>query len=215
MVGREEVEALAARNRSAPEMAGKVPAQAEAVAASEPEAGGRFLRQQVNRVRFGFYDRYENSAFDARPYSITGAESPKVSHFDNRFGANLGGPLKIPHIYDGSDKTYFFRELWARRIEQSRGQHIFVCAHGSTNGTGAFVLANAGPRPTLFSPLVHRRCRFRPSRIRTAQAAAAQQMVPSAAQAQGSARFYSPRRMWQGWVRAKSKIICLQASDAC
>jgi hypothetical protein len=62
----------------------------------------------VNRVRFSFYDRFESSAFDARPYSITGNEVPKPSHYDDRFGASLGGPLKIPHIYDGSNKTYFF-----------------------------------------------------------------------------------------------------------
>jgi trimeric autotransporter adhesin len=70
--------------------------------------GGRLGRQTVNRVRFSFYDRYENSAFDARPYSITGNEVPKPSHYDERFGGNLGGPLKIPHIYNGTDKTYFF-----------------------------------------------------------------------------------------------------------
>ena len=70
--------------------------------------GGRFLRQQVNRIRFGFYDRYDSSIWDAKPYSITGVETPKVSHYDNRVGANIGGPLKIPHVYDGSDKTYFF-----------------------------------------------------------------------------------------------------------
>jgi trimeric autotransporter adhesin len=69
---------------------------------------GRLGRQTVNRVRFSFYDRYENSAFDARPFSITGNEVPKPSHYDERFGGNLGGPLKIPHIYNGSDKTYFF-----------------------------------------------------------------------------------------------------------
>ncbi|MGH9726877.1 MAG: carboxypeptidase-like regulatory domain-containing protein, partial [Candidatus Acidiferrales bacterium] len=62
---------------------------------------GRFGRQNVNRLRFSLYDRYENSALDARPYSITGAESPKVAHYDERVGGNLGGPLKIPHIYDG------------------------------------------------------------------------------------------------------------------
>jgi trimeric autotransporter adhesin len=70
--------------------------------------GGRLGRQTVNRVRFSFYDRYENSAFDARPYSITGNEVPKPSHYDERFGGNLGGPLKIPRIYNGTDKTYFF-----------------------------------------------------------------------------------------------------------
>ena len=69
---------------------------------------GRLGRQTVNRVRFSFYDRFESSAFDAKPYSITGNEVPKPSHYDERFGGNMGGPLKIPHIYDGSDKTYFF-----------------------------------------------------------------------------------------------------------
>ena len=69
---------------------------------------GRLNRQTVNRVRFSFYDRYENSAFDAKPYSLTGNQIPKPSHYDERFGGNLGGPLKIPHIYNGSDRTYFF-----------------------------------------------------------------------------------------------------------
>jgi trimeric autotransporter adhesin len=71
-------------------------------------AGGRLFRQQVNRVRFSFYDRYTNSIFDAKPFSITGTPSPKVGTYDERFGANAGGPLKIPHIYNGSDRTYFF-----------------------------------------------------------------------------------------------------------
>jgi hypothetical protein len=69
---------------------------------------GRLNRQAVNRIRFSFYDHYENSVWDAKPYSITGNQVPKPSHYDERFGGNLGGPLKIPHIYNGSDKTFFF-----------------------------------------------------------------------------------------------------------
>ncbi len=70
--------------------------------------GGRLFRQAVNRVRFSFYDRYENSAFDAEPYSLTGNQFPKISHYNERFGGNIGGPLAIPHIYNGKDRTYFF-----------------------------------------------------------------------------------------------------------
>jgi hypothetical protein len=69
---------------------------------------GRLNRQAVNRIRFSFYDHYENSVWDAKPYSITGNPVPKPSHYDERLGGNLGGPLKIPHIYNGSDKTFFF-----------------------------------------------------------------------------------------------------------
>ena len=70
--------------------------------------GGRLGRQSVNRIRFSFYNRYSNSAFDAKPYSITGNEFPKISNYDERFGGNLGGPLKIPHVYDGSSRTSLF-----------------------------------------------------------------------------------------------------------
>jgi Carboxypeptidase regulatory-like domain len=70
--------------------------------------GGRLGRQSVNRIRFSLYNRYSNSAFDAKPYSITGNEFPKISNYDERIGGVLGGPLKIPHIYDGSDRTFIF-----------------------------------------------------------------------------------------------------------
>ncbi|HEV3481753.1 MAG TPA: TonB-dependent receptor [Candidatus Acidoferrales bacterium] len=77
-----------------------------------PRGGGgggvRLFRQAVNRVRFSFYNRYENSAFDAKPYSLTGNQFPKISHYNERFGGNAGGPLAIPHIYNGKDRTYFF-----------------------------------------------------------------------------------------------------------
>jgi len=66
------------------------------------------LRRQVNRIHYGFVETYQSSAFDARPYSLTGVSQPKISHYAERLGFNAGGPLKIPHIYDGSDKTFFF-----------------------------------------------------------------------------------------------------------
>jgi trimeric autotransporter adhesin len=69
---------------------------------------GRLFRQNVNRVRFSFYDKYSNSALDARPFSVNGTPTPQISTWDEQVGANVGGPLKIPHIYDGSDRTYFF-----------------------------------------------------------------------------------------------------------
>lgn len=70
--------------------------------------GGRLFRQQVNRIRFGISEHYENSIWDAKPYSITGAEAPKTSYYNEQIGVNAGGPLKIPHVYNGSDKTFFF-----------------------------------------------------------------------------------------------------------
>jgi hypothetical protein len=68
----------------------------------------RFLQQSVNRIRFNFFNRYENSVWDARPYSLNGVTPAKISHYDEHFGGSVGGPLFLPHIYDGRDRTFFF-----------------------------------------------------------------------------------------------------------
>ena len=64
-----------------------------------------------------FYDTYTNSAFDAKPYSLTQINPPKIPTWSDTTGGNLGGPLRIPHIYDGSDRTFFFvnfESAWTR-----------------------------------------------------------------------------------------------------
>jgi len=112
-------------------------------------AGGRLFRQQVNRVRFSFYDSYQNSVFDARPDAITGVPAPKIGHYDERVGGNMGGPLKIPHIYNGSDKTYFFVNYQHETVTNPINTFSTVPTPDERNGF--FCLANAG-MPTLFMP---------------------------------------------------------------
>ena len=68
----------------------------------------RVQRQRANRVRGSFYDQYSSSALDAKPFTIGDASAPKIPSWSEQIGGNLGGPLVIPHIYDGRDKTFFF-----------------------------------------------------------------------------------------------------------
>ena len=68
----------------------------------------RMLRLGANKLRLSFYERYGNSEGDAKPDSLTGASSPKIAYYRQRFGITLGGPLTIPKIYNGRDKTFFF-----------------------------------------------------------------------------------------------------------
>jgi hypothetical protein len=114
----------------------------------ESGGGSRLARQSVNRLRFSFFDRYENSAFDAKPYSITGAVRPKVSHYDERVGGSLGGPLKIPHLYDGKDKTFFFLN-YQHEIGQT-GVNTFSNVPTMDERNGNF--CNAFPGLQLFNP---------------------------------------------------------------
>jgi Carboxypeptidase regulatory-like domain len=95
---------------------------------------GRLFRQQANRIRYSFYDRYENSAFDARPYAITGSPAPKLGHYDERVGGNMGGPLKIPHIYNGADHTYFFLNYQHETVQTAINSFSTVPTADERNG---------------------------------------------------------------------------------
>ena len=56
---------------------------------------------------------YDNSALDARPYSLSGLDTPKPSY--NRITGifTLGGPLRIPHVLPRGP-TFFVAYLWTR-----------------------------------------------------------------------------------------------------
>ena len=54
------------------------------------------------------YYSANTSDFDAAPYALTGHPSEKPAFLQQRFGASIGGPLNIPHIYHGGTKTFFF-----------------------------------------------------------------------------------------------------------
>lgn len=61
----------------------------------------------------GFAGAVRNSAFDARPYSLTGFAVPKAAYSQIIAGVTLGGPLMIPHLfYHGP--TFFVGYQWTR-----------------------------------------------------------------------------------------------------
>lgn len=62
----------------------------------------------ANRPHGSIFYSAGDSALDAAPYSLTGTRAGKPSYLQQRFGVNLGGPLKIPKIYNGGDKNFYF-----------------------------------------------------------------------------------------------------------
>jgi outer membrane receptor protein involved in Fe transport len=76
--------------------------------------GGRF---NINRPHGAVFYTLADSALDAAPYSLTGQPASKPGYVQNRFGAVLGGPLKIPKLYNGESKTFFFVSYFGVRAE--------------------------------------------------------------------------------------------------
>jgi carboxypeptidase family protein len=63
---------------------------------------------QANRIHGNFFDSYTNSALDAHPYPLNVASSAQIPAYTDQGGFNLGGPLEIPKVYNGKNKTSFF-----------------------------------------------------------------------------------------------------------
>ncbi|MFZ3277042.1 MAG: hypothetical protein WA182_09065, partial [Candidatus Sulfotelmatobacter sp.] len=61
----------------------------------------------TNQLHGSLYEYLRNGNLDARNFF-----EPEVPPFHrNQYGASVGGPITIPHLYHGHDKTFFFLVL--------------------------------------------------------------------------------------------------------
>ena len=77
-------------------------------------SSGAIERRAIGNARQGpgsMYQRdlsliLDNSALDARPYSLTGQNTEKPAYDHLRAGASFGGPLLIPHLLPGQGQFF-------------------------------------------------------------------------------------------------------------
>lgn len=78
----------------------------------------------TNAVHGSAFWYFQNRAFDAIPYGTNAANKPqKVA---NDFGGSIGGPLVIPHLYNGHDRTFVFGTYEGLRFPQSVVRQLLV-----------------------------------------------------------------------------------------
>ena len=71
----------------------------------------------TNAFHGSAYEYLQNQFLDATPYGTNAANKPhKVA---NDFGGSFGGPVIIPHLYNGRDKTFFFGDYEGLQYPQS------------------------------------------------------------------------------------------------
>ncbi len=60
----------------------------------------------TNELHGALYEFFRNDALDAKNHFDT----TKQPYKQNQFGGTVGGPVVLPHIYNGRDKTFFFTD---------------------------------------------------------------------------------------------------------
>ena len=93
----------------------------------------------TNQLHGDLFWYHQNAALDSIPFGA----SSKPSKVANDFGASVGGPVVIPHLYNGHDKTFFFGTFEGFRLPRSGVIQNKVPTQAMRNGDESY-LCTAG-----------------------------------------------------------------------
>ena len=75
-------------------------------------------RSGTNRYSGSLFEYLRNDATDANDWFNDRQGLPKPPLRFNNFGGTFGGPIRLPHLYDGKDRTFFFFSADFLKIQQ-------------------------------------------------------------------------------------------------
>jgi hypothetical protein len=84
----------------------------------------------TNNFHGSLFEYLQNDALDAKILNFN-LKAPK--HF-NTFGGSLGGPVRIPKLYNGKDKTFFFFDYEGNRKVTSQAEQYLVPTAAQRSG---------------------------------------------------------------------------------
>jgi hypothetical protein len=65
------------------------------------------LKSGTNSFHGTGYEYYRRKWLDANSFLLNSRGTPKVEHYLDQYGFEVDGPVRIPHLYDGLNKTFF------------------------------------------------------------------------------------------------------------
>ena len=150
--------------------------QTSAFGAEFGRAGGGVLNATLksgsNRFHGNLWKFLRNDKLDAADFFENAANLTNGEFRRNQFGGTIGGPVIIPRVYHGRDKTFFFGDYQGTRIDQALPYLVTVPtaaqrASGYTNFSdlvagqpgctrGPDLLGRTVPCGTIFDPATTR-----------------------------------------------------------
>jgi hypothetical protein len=116
--------------------------------------GGQFAfasRLGTNQCHGSVFDYLRNDAFDSNDWFNNHYGEPKTALRQNDFGGTIGGPIWIPGLYKGIDRSFFFFSYEGLRLDQPTAATIQYVPSLQLRTSAPTVLQsilNAFPLPT-------------------------------------------------------------------
>ena len=89
--------------------------------------GGQFsfvTRSGTNDWHGSAFDYLRNNVLDANNWFNNYYGQPQPAERQNDFGGTVGGPVRIPHLYNGKDKTFFFFSYEGLHLDQPQPSNV-------------------------------------------------------------------------------------------
>ena len=113
------------------------------------QAGGTInlsLKSGTKDYHGSLYEFNQNNVLNATPSHLTSIGKPPVHY--NLYGGTIGGPVRIPKLYNGKERTFFFFTYEGTRNQDPRGNVRSVPTELERRGDFSQSFTTSGGNPT-------------------------------------------------------------------
>ncbi len=82
------------------------------------------IKSGTNQFHGVLFEFLRNNALDANNFIANAAGQPRAPFHQNQFGFAVGGPVAIPKVYNGRNRTFFFADYQGTRQNTSASSSI-------------------------------------------------------------------------------------------
>ena len=91
------------------------------------------IKSGTNGIHGSMWEFLRNNKLDGRNY-FDDPTKPVPQYQQNQFGVTFGGPIDIPGVYNGKNRSFFFVDYEGYRVRQAQTQTAFVPPAAWRNG---------------------------------------------------------------------------------
>jgi hypothetical protein len=139
-----------------PDAVEEMRAQTNAFDAEYGHSGAAFInvttRGGTNQFHGTLYDYLRNNFFNANDFFSNRSGLPKAEYHQDTYGGSLGGPVTIPKVYKGKDRTFFFFNYEGTQLRQGGNTAEIVPTALQRSGNFSQTDNTKGQMFTIYDP---------------------------------------------------------------
>jgi hypothetical protein len=117
-----------------------------------PATGVMTTKSGTNRLHGSFFETARNNAWGIAKSRQDPSNYAAPEYIRNEFGASIGGPIVIPHLYHGKDKSFFFFAYERYSLAQLGYEQGDVPTTAMRNGDWSGLVNSSGVLQALYDP---------------------------------------------------------------